>query len=72
MANLVELNNDWTMLAFTDGLVEARVGQDGARLDTVGLLELYAGGIRDRQQPRFSGRCPDRRRRGVQRCPSRR
>ena len=40
VANLVELNNDWTLLAFTDGLVEARVGQDGARLDTVGLLEL--------------------------------
>jgi serine phosphatase RsbU (regulator of sigma subunit) len=38
--NVIDLDPGWTMLAFTDGLVEARVGNDGARLDTVGLERL--------------------------------
>ena len=38
--NLIELGNEWTILAFTDGLVEARVGSGGERLDTDGLLRL--------------------------------
>lgn len=40
VANVIDLEPDWTMLAFTDGLVEARVGRDGDRLDTAGLVRL--------------------------------
>ena len=38
--NIIDLGSEWTILAYTDGLIEARVGDDGSRLDTIGLLQL--------------------------------
>jgi len=38
--NQLELGDEWTLVAFTDGIVEGRVGQSGARLETAGLIEL--------------------------------
>jgi serine phosphatase RsbU (regulator of sigma subunit) len=36
----LELKDEWTLVAFTDGIVECRVGDAGERLDTAGLIEL--------------------------------
>jgi serine phosphatase RsbU (regulator of sigma subunit) len=47
----VELGDRWTVLMYTDGLIEGRVGDDRRRLDVDGLVELVeaaiAGGHRD-------------------------
>ena len=36
----LELGEAWTLVAFTDGIVEGRVGTAGARLETAGLIDL--------------------------------
>jgi serine phosphatase RsbU (regulator of sigma subunit) len=36
----LELGEEWTLVVFTDGIVEGRVGDAGARLGTAGLIEL--------------------------------
>jgi serine phosphatase RsbU (regulator of sigma subunit) len=36
----LELGDEWTMVAFTDGIIEGHVGNAGARLQTEGLIEL--------------------------------
>jgi serine phosphatase RsbU (regulator of sigma subunit) len=41
-AEAVELPPEWTLLLFTDGLVEGRIGNGPARLGTAGLLRLLA------------------------------
>jgi len=38
--NAVDLGEDWTMLAFTDGLVEGRDASGNGRLDVEGLVEV--------------------------------
>lgn len=38
--NRVELGDEWTLLLFTDGLVEGRTRDDDSRLDVTGLLRL--------------------------------
>lgn len=47
----VELGERWTVLMYTDGLIEGRVGSDRRRLDVDGLIELVhaalAAGLRD-------------------------
>ncbi|MFC4855307.1 PP2C family protein-serine/threonine phosphatase [Actinophytocola glycyrrhizae] len=47
----VELGEKWTVLMYTDGLIEGRVGDERRRLDVDGLIELvHAGsvdGLRD-------------------------
>jgi serine phosphatase RsbU (regulator of sigma subunit) len=41
----VELGDRWTVLMYTDGLIEGRVGNDRRRLDVDGLIELVQSGI---------------------------
>jgi serine phosphatase RsbU (regulator of sigma subunit) len=41
-AEAVELPPEWSLLLFTDGLVEGRIGDGPARLGTSGLLRLLA------------------------------
>ncbi len=36
--NRLDLGEEWTLVAFTDGIVEGHVGQTGARLETAGLI----------------------------------
>lgn len=47
----VELGEQWTVLMYTDGLIEGRVGSDRRRLDVDGLIELVhaalSAGLRD-------------------------
>jgi serine phosphatase RsbU (regulator of sigma subunit) len=47
----VELGEQWTVLMYTDGLIEGRVGTQRRRLDVDGLIELVhtalAAGLRD-------------------------
>jgi serine phosphatase RsbU (regulator of sigma subunit) len=47
----VELGDAWTVLMYTDGLIEGRVGNERRRLDVDGLIELVhaalAEGLRD-------------------------
>jgi serine phosphatase RsbU (regulator of sigma subunit) len=39
-ANRLDLGDEWTLAAFTDGIVEGRSGQAGGRLETTGLIDL--------------------------------
>lgn len=39
-ANTIELPEAWTLVAFTDGIIDGRTGEAGARLETEGLVEL--------------------------------
>ncbi|MBB4909704.1 PP2C family protein-serine/threonine phosphatase [Actinophytocola algeriensis] len=41
----VELGEKWTVLMYTDGLIEGRVGNERRRLDVDGLIELVQTGI---------------------------
>lgn len=41
----VELGERWTVLMYTDGLIEGRVGTERRRLDVDGLVELVHAGI---------------------------
>jgi serine phosphatase RsbU (regulator of sigma subunit) len=36
----LELTDEWTLVAFTDGIVECGFGESGGRLETMGLIEL--------------------------------
>jgi serine phosphatase RsbU (regulator of sigma subunit) len=42
----VELGDRWTVLMYTDGLIEGRVGTERRRLDVDGLVELVEGAAR--------------------------
>lgn len=39
-ANAVELPDEWTLVAFTDGIIDGRAGESGGRLETKGLVDL--------------------------------
>ncbi len=41
----VELGEKWTVLMYTDGLIEGRVGSERRRLDVDGLIELVNAGL---------------------------
>lgn len=41
----VELGDQWTVLMYTDGLIEGRVGSERRRLDVDGLIELVNAGL---------------------------
>ncbi|GAB1515970.1 SpoIIE family protein phosphatase [Actinophytocola sp. KF-1] len=41
----VELGTEWTVLMYTDGLIEGRVGTERRRLDVDGLIELVNAGL---------------------------
>jgi serine phosphatase RsbU (regulator of sigma subunit) len=41
----IELGDRWTLVAFTDGIVEGRVGEGNDRLESGGLAELAADAI---------------------------
>ena len=41
----VELGEEWTVLMYTDGLIEGRVGTERRRLDVDGLIELVHAGL---------------------------
>jgi serine phosphatase RsbU (regulator of sigma subunit) len=43
----VELGDRWTVLMYTDGLIEGRVGTERRRLDVDGLVELVETGLRE-------------------------
>jgi serine phosphatase RsbU (regulator of sigma subunit) len=42
----VELGDRWTVLMYTDGLIEGRVGTERRRLDVDGLIELVEAALR--------------------------
>jgi serine phosphatase RsbU (regulator of sigma subunit) len=58
----VELGPDWSVLMFTDGLIEGRIGDGAERLGTDGLMENIEAMLRAAP----SGPPPDRRRRDDQ------
>ena len=45
--NVIDLGTEWTMVAFTDGIVEGRAGRGRARLDTDGLIILAEKAFRE-------------------------
>jgi len=56
----VELAEDWTLMLFTDGLVEGRVGEGSERLGQEGLLKLIRTLVDAEDRPAFVDRLIDR------------
>jgi serine phosphatase RsbU (regulator of sigma subunit) len=46
-SNYIELDDQWTLIIFTDGIIEGRNGESGERFETTGLARVAAEGARE-------------------------
>jgi serine phosphatase RsbU (regulator of sigma subunit) len=55
----VGLKGSWSVLLFTDGLIEGRIGQGSERLGSEGLINLVKEALGSSRAPHPRGRLPD-------------